>query len=763
MVKVRRLLANSYTQKLEKEEKNFTRIFLKYEVFHENFVLKYTLLYTTSTLNSRELYMNRFFHTTVLRFIKMGKKGRRGNRNGNKLGKRDDREPWSQIKQENESWENYYRGLGIIPNGDFDLFKKTCQETLPLTFRVTGSRKHAKIIAELFQNKIMPLLENAEGTENYKKPYALPWYPDNLAFQIDLPKQVIKKVPEYAKVQKFLMVENEVGNISRQEAVSMIPPLVLDVEPHHHVLDMCAAPGSKTAQLIEALHTFKDSNDDTQQPTGFVMANDSDYRRAYMLVHQIKRLNSANVVIVNHDAQMFPKMKLEENGQYVKFDRILCDVPCSGDATMRKNIMVWKEWRFGNAIGLHPLQLNILKRGLQLLKPGGRLVYSTCSLNPLENEAVVAAALKLWGGKVKLVDSSDRLPGLIRHNGIKTWNVYGKDGEIKARGEDEKLPESLFPPSDEESKDMNLDYCMRVYPQDQNTGGFFITVFEKEAEVEVPAKSVSENKREASEQLESEAKKQKVEETNVTEVVKQRKEKLPIDANEEPFIFIDPKNEVLQNCWKFYNVSDEFPKDCTLVRNATGEPLRSIYYVSPIVKKILENNDKKLRIIYTGIKLFVAQKSDICPWRFQNECLHVVRKYLPTSRQIELNLEMLKLLLTELSPSLQQVRDSNADPRFIEEVAKMGEGSCFVKVKTNNPNEELFFPLWKGKSSFNLMVNKHETAELLYRLFDIDKAALDKEKAEKKAVEEVVQEAAKKQEETAVDQTEAKTEEKTEN
>lgn len=688
--------------------------------------------------------MQRLFHTSRVLLVKMGRKGRRG-RGGNKLGKRDDRQPWDQVQQENEAWEKYYKAQDIIPNGEFDLFKKTCQETLPLTFRVTGSRKHAKIIANLFQTKIMPLLENIEGTESYKKPFSLPWYPDNLAFQIDLPKQVIKKVPQYANVQKYLLVENEVGNISRQEAVSMIPPLVLDVEPHHHVLDMCAAPGSKTAQLIESLHTFKDSNDETLQPTGFVMANDSDYRRSYMLVHQIKRLNSSNVVVVNHDAQMFPKMKLEENGPYVKFDRILCDVPCSGDATMRKNIMVWKEWRYGNGLGLHPLQLNILKRGLQLLKPGGRLVYSTCSLNPIENEAVVASALKLWDGKVKLVDSSDRLPGLIRHKGVSSWKVFGKDGEEKQPLGDEKLPATLFPPTEEEAKDLHLERCMRVYPQDQNTGGFFITVFEKDAEKEVEKdKDVPnvDNKREASESIESDnAKKQKTEDSNVNTIVKQRREKLPIDANEEPFIFIKEDNAELQKCWDFYEVSDDFAKNCTLVRNATGEPLRSIYYVAPVIKKILQNNDQKLRFIYTGIKLFVSQKSDVCPWRIQNECLNVIRPFLPASRQLEINLDLLKLLLLEASPSVVEIRNSKADPKFMEDVAGLGEGSCFVKIKTDiQGGEELFFPLWKGKSSFNLMVNKHETAELLYRLYNIDKAALDKQKAEEKAAKEAAEE-----------------------
>ena len=73
-------------------------------------------------------------------------------------------------------------------------------------------------------------------------------------------------------------------NTSRQETVSMIPPLVLDVKPHHKVLDMCAAPGSKTAQLIEAIHS---SVEDDVVPEGLVVANDADNSRCYMLVHQV--------------------------------------------------------------------------------------------------------------------------------------------------------------------------------------------------------------------------------------------------------------------------------------------------------------------------------------------------------------------------------------------------------------------------------------------------------------------------------------------
>lgn len=121
----------------------------------------------------------------------------------------------------------------------------------------------------------------------------------------------------------------------------MIPPIVLDVKPHHKVLDMCAAPGSKTAQLIEAIHAQEDV-----VPTGLVVANDSDNSRCYMLVHQAKRLQSPCVVITNHDASIMPNIQVTDAANSsekinLRFDRVLCDVPCSGDGTMRKNADIW--------------------------------------------------------------------------------------------------------------------------------------------------------------------------------------------------------------------------------------------------------------------------------------------------------------------------------------------------------------------------------------------------------------------------------------
>ena len=156
------------------------------------------------------------------------------------------------------------------------------------------------------------------------------------------------------------------------------------------------------------------------------MANDTDAQRAYMLVHQAKRLNLPALFVTNNDATKFPNLKFgadcEEN---FKFDRILCDVPCSGDGTLRKNPLLWKTFHAHLGHSLHALQRDILIRGLSMLKKGGRMTYSTCSFNPIENEAVVQAALLHFKGKIQLVKPkvSEHLkcrPGMLR------WKVYHK-------------------------------------------------------------------------------------------------------------------------------------------------------------------------------------------------------------------------------------------------------------------------------------------------------------------------------------------------
>ncbi|VEL26174.1 unnamed protein product [Protopolystoma xenopodis] len=108
-------------------------------------------------------------------------------------------------------------------------------------------------------------------------------------------------------------------NISRQEAVSMLPPLVMDIRAHHAVLDLCAAPGSKSAQIVELMHADSAAQPDQTcngvlinqlEPPGILIANDLDAKRCYMMVHQLKRLQSPCALTTQHDATIFPKLYL---------------------------------------------------------------------------------------------------------------------------------------------------------------------------------------------------------------------------------------------------------------------------------------------------------------------------------------------------------------------------------------------------------------------------------------------------------------------
>ena len=211
---------------------------------------------------------------------------------------------------ENKDFEEYYKQQNILSESDFSLFVESLRQPLPINFRITGSRKHATDLLEYMKKEVFSGIEGAsiEGVP-IPKPLPLAWYPNQLAWQVNVGRTAMRKSPEIKKLQNFLVAETEIGNVSRQEAVSMLPPLLLDVQPGHKVLDMCAAPGSKTAQLLEAV---TGGENDASFPEGLVIANDSDQKRAYLLVHQAKRLQSPCLLVTNHEGQEFPKIVVKD-------------------------------------------------------------------------------------------------------------------------------------------------------------------------------------------------------------------------------------------------------------------------------------------------------------------------------------------------------------------------------------------------------------------------------------------------------------------
>jgi 16S rRNA C967 or C1407 C5-methylase (RsmB/RsmF family) len=194
----------------------------------------------------------------------------------------------------------------------------------------------------------------------------------------------------------------------------------------------------------------------------------------------------------------------------VLFDRIICDVPCSSDAAIRKIPTKWQTWSTKESLTLHPLQIRILQRGLELLKVGGKISYSTCSLNPIENESVIAAMLKQYGDKIQLLDV--KLEGFRFQPGLNKWKFMvvkpkidlDRIEEEKGKGENSEsfflefeknsdVPEmvakqgsalrvvrdTMFASHYDQSILDQLSKCLRVMPHHQNTSGFFITIIQK--------------------------------------------------------------------------------------------------------------------------------------------------------------------------------------------------------------------------------------------------------------------------------------------
>ncbi|XP_021725438.1 tRNA (cytosine(34)-C(5))-methyltransferase-like [Chenopodium quinoa] len=460
---------------------------------------------------------------------------------------RRSRENWEPLKTQNAVFEDYYKEQGIVAPEEWDDFMECLRKPLPAAFRINSSSQFCIDIRSQLENDFVKSLQSEFTGDEAEALRPLPWYPETLAWHSEFSRKQLRKTQTLERFHEFLKLAHEIGNITRQEAVSMVPPLFLDVHPNHFVLDMCAAPGSKTFQLLEIIHR---ANEPGSLPTGMVVANDVDIQRSNLLIHQTKRMCTANLIVTNHEAQDFPGCRLSkfhhyssdiqsENGLSINqldFDRVLCDVPCSGDGILRKAPDIWRKWNVGMGNGLHCLQLKIAMRGISLLKVGGRMVYSTCSMNPVENEAVVAEILRRCGDSLELLDVSNELPLLVRRPGLKKWKVRDKGlwlssykdvpkyrrpsilssmfpsgrnivdssensgdhgvAEAKEDDKNEVVQPNTAPLSevnDDEISTLPLERCMRIVPHDQNCGAFFIAVFHKHSPFPVVQEKNGEN------------------------------------------------------------------------------------------------------------------------------------------------------------------------------------------------------------------------------------------------------------------------------
>lgn len=280
-------------------------------------------------------------------------------------------------------------------------------EPLPHTFRGSAS--------SCFLPHVIEKLQTQPNTELLPLP---------LDASMDIAWRLAARDAETAKI---IAAGQDLGIVHRQEVCSMLPPLVLDVQPDHIVLDLCAAPGSKTLQLLDNMNCAS-KRAAWNGVRGLLVANDVSRERAMTIAHRSRRgCSRTALALLCTDARHFPA--LYRRAYRIKYDRILCDVPCSGDGTLRKSASMWSRWSVKDGLSIHLLQLAILKRGLELLADGGRLVYSTCSLNPIEGEAVVAAAIRHFGGAARLLHvDRDRLRVVENGcEGLTCWEVPSPD------------------------------------------------------------------------------------------------------------------------------------------------------------------------------------------------------------------------------------------------------------------------------------------------------------------------------------------------
>jgi 16S rRNA C967 or C1407 C5-methylase (RsmB/RsmF family) len=217
------------------------------------------------------------------------------------------------------------------------------------------------------------------------------------------------------------------------EEVSMVPVRLLDPRPGERVLDLCAAPGNKTVLIAARM-----------RGTGTVVANDASRGRQAVTHTALHRMGLANVTLTAESGA-------DPGWRGAGFDRVLVDAPCSCEGTVRKHPQAAGRTSASARRQLVRLQTALLSSAVDACRPGGRVVYATCTFAPEENESVVADVLAARAGDVRLVPAC--LGGLAHDPGLAEWSGRRYPAEMR--------------------------HALRIWPQAGDTGGFFCAVLER--------------------------------------------------------------------------------------------------------------------------------------------------------------------------------------------------------------------------------------------------------------------------------------------
>jgi NOL1/NOP2/sun family putative RNA methylase len=262
------------------------------------------------------------------------------------------------------------------------------------------------------------------------KPEPLPWF--ELGFSLEregtVPDCGAPSAGDCPRPALGKRIEHFIGLIYVQEAASMAPPLVLKPEPGERVLDMAAAPGSKTTQMAAMMGN-----------TGIIIANDPSPTRVRGLIGNVDRAGCLNVAVCRMDGLGLGRSLAGA------CDKVLVDAPCSSEGTIRKSAQALDRWSVAAVRRFPSIQKRLIAAGYHALRPGGFMVYSTCTVAPEENEAVVAHLLSRHP-EAEVCDAD--LPGMKMRPALVEW-------------EREQFPKVV-------------SRCRRILPQDNDTEPFFV-------------------------------------------------------------------------------------------------------------------------------------------------------------------------------------------------------------------------------------------------------------------------------------------------
>tara|TARA_Y100000310_G_C20685077_1_gene818459 strand:- start:1521 stop:2516 length:996 start_codon:yes stop_codon:yes gene_type:complete len=255
-------------------------------------------------------------------------------------------------------------------------------------------------------------------------------------------KQPFDKFPEIMVIKTKLKPgelgktkEHLLGYYYVQEISSTLPMLLLKPTSDEIILDLCSSPGSKTTQAAAMMNN-----------KGTIIANEISMSRIGILNSNLERCGVANTMVTRKEGVAFCNKLLKKTN--FRFDKILVDAPCSGEGTLRKSPKTFLMWNINMINKIASTQRKLAESALKLLKVGGEMIYSTCTLSPEENEMVVDHLIKNFNIKIEKIS----LPLKIRE-GVSEWNSKRLSKEVKK--------------------------CLRLYPQDNDTDGFFVAKIRK--------------------------------------------------------------------------------------------------------------------------------------------------------------------------------------------------------------------------------------------------------------------------------------------